>query len=86
MANFEDLRKKLQQLPAPTALPEMQPPATDAELITDFRQERWRSVRDKLKLQEKKEQLARLIPSGDGDTGRRHRLRVLDRDPEAPAP
>ena len=74
LANFEvDLRKRLQKLPAPTALPEMQPPATDAELITDFRQEQWRNARDKLKLQEEKVQLTRLSPTSDGDTSRRHR-------------
>ena len=51
LANFDvDLRKRLQKLPAPTALPEIQPPATDAKLITDFRQEQWRNARDKLKL------------------------------------
>ena len=79
LATFEvDLRKKLQQLPTPTALPEMQPPTTDAELITDFRQERWRAARDKLKLQEEKAQSTRLAPLGDRATGRRHRLQVLD--------
>ena len=87
LSNFEvDLRKRLQKLPAPTALPEIQPPATDAELITDFRQEQWRNARDKLKLQEEKVQLTRLSPTSDGDTSRRHRLRELDRNPEAPNP
>ena len=87
LANFEDvLRKKLQQLPAPKALPETQPPATDAGLITDFRQEQWRNARDKLKLQGEKVQSLRIKSTGDGDTGRQHRLEVLDKIPEAPVP
>ena len=87
LATFEeDLRKKLQQLPTPTALPEMKPPSTDAELITDFRQERYRAARDKLKLQEGKAPQSRLTPSGDRTTDRRHQQQVLDQDPEVPAP
>ena len=87
LATFEeDLRKKLQQPPTPPALPEIQPPSTDAELITDLRQERYSAARDKLKLQEEKALPTRLTPPDDRDTGRRHQQQVLNQDPEAPAP
>ena len=84
LATFEeDLRKKLQPLATPPALPEIQPPSTNAELITDFRQERYRAARDKLKIQEEKAPQTRLAPSGDRATGRRQQHWVLDKDPEA---
>ena len=84
LAHFEvDLRKRLQKLPAPTILPEMQPPIT--ELITDFRQEQWRNSRDQMKLQEEKVP-SKVSPATDGDSSSRHRLRELDRNPEILTP
>ena len=86
LAHFEvDLRKRLQKLPAPTILPEVQPPTTDAELITDFRQEQWRNSRDKMKLQEETVP-TKVSPETDGDSSRRHRLRELERNPEISTP
>ena len=86
LAHFEvDSRKRLQKLPAPAILPEVQPPTTDAELITDFRQEQWRNSRDKMKLQGKTVP-TKVSPETDEDSSRRHRLRELDRNPERSTP